>query len=781
MSLTRRGLRRWTARLLIAASVPVGALLALATYAFVVPIDPLEDRTRPGGTTILAADGRVLFTDRADGLRIPVPLEDIAPIVLDATIAAEDERFRAHPGFDPIAITRAASRYRDQPSGASTITQQLARRLYLEDDGSPRLLRKAREALLATQLEARYSKDDLLEAYLNEVYYGRGAYGIEAAARVYFGLGARDLDLAHASYLVGLPQLPARFGDPAATTEARDRQRYVLDRLAATGVIDRATAARTATVPLTFAALEDPGLAPHLPAFVYDELERVTPELAAGDGLVIETTLDAGLQAESEHAAAIRVAALDRHDASNAAVVALDARSGAIRSLVGSVDFEDERDGQNNLALALRQPGSTLKPFLYLAALERGYTVATPLLDVPSTFDDGGGIYEPVNYDLRFRGPVPLRTALASSLNVPAVRTLDDIGVDAFTELAHRVGLSSLEATEAYGLALTLGGGEVPLLDLVAAYGVLTDGGRLYEPYAIERIRDAATGALLYEHEPSEGRAVVPEVNAFLIRDVLADPVARVPAFGSGSILETPYGAAAKTGTSSLFRDSWTVGFTADVVVGVWVGNPDGRPMRELPGSEGAAPIWRDVMNAVEESQPSPGFTTPADIERAAVCAPTGLAPGAHCAVVVEEWFAAGTAPELTETYFVAADRGLAERALVAAQPWALDVALATAAGTGTGEDGDRDSEGVAIVHPAPGSVLYLAPEFGASSALLRAAVPPGTASVIFAIDGKPVGEVTGDDARLEWTLTTGPHDLQVTAVLPDGSTLTSSATFEVQ
>ena len=773
-------LRRWVPRLLAAAAVPAGALLAVVAYVVLVPIDPLEDRARPGGTTVLAADGQLLFTDRADGLRIPVALEDVAPIVLDATVAAEDERFYAHTGVDPIAIGRAAARYRDQPSGASTITQQLARRLYLEDDASPALLRKAREALLAMQLDARYSKQELLEAYLNEVYYGRGAYGIEAAARVYFGVGAGDLDLAHAAYLVGLPQLPAFYGDPAVSAAARDRQRYVLDRLVVTGAIDRTTADRAAALPLDFADLEAPRLAPHVPAFVYDELARVAPALAARDGLVIETTIDPGLQVRAEHAVTVRVAALGDHDASNAAVVALDVHSGAILSLVGSVDFEDERDGQNNLALARRQPGSTLKPFLYLAALEQGYTVATPLLDVPSAFQDGAAIYEPVNYDLRFRGPVTLRTALASSLNVPAVRTLDDVGIETFTALAHRVGLRSLDATEAYGLALTLGGGEVPLLDLTGAYGVLAGAGRLHDPYAIARVRDATTGDVLYERAPVAGRAVVSEVDAFLIRDVLADPLARIPAFGSGSILDTPYGAAVKTGTSSLFRDSWTVGFTSEVVVGVWVGNPDGRPMRDLPGSEGAAPIWRDVMDAAEGLRPASGFVTPPGVERAQVCAPTGLAPGPHCALVAEEWFAAGTTPGATESYFVYAGRDLAERAPVPAQPWALDVALATAPGVeGAPDDGNVGR--VHIVRPAPGSVLHLAPEFGESSSLLRAAVPPATTRVTFLVDGEPVGEVIGNDARLEWELTAGTHELRVLAVLPDGTTLTSSATFEVR
>jgi membrane carboxypeptidase/penicillin-binding protein PbpC len=256
-----------------------------------------------------------------------------------------------------------------------------------------------------------------------------------------------------------------------------------------------------------------------------------------------------------------------------------------------------------------------------------------------------------------------------------------------------------------------------------------------------------------------------------------------MPAFGAGSVLETPYGAAVKTGTSSLFRDSWTVGFTSEVAVGVWVGNPDGRPMRDLPGADGAAPIWRQVMDAAEEARPSRGFEAPSDLVRAPVCAPTGLTPGDHCAVIAEEWFAAGTEPAATETYYVAAGASVAERAPVDAQPWTLDTAVATAPGIEGATAGQETGnlEHVAIVQPAAGSVLYLAPEFGGSEALLRAAVPPGTVRVTFAIDGQHVAEIAGDDARVRWALQPGTHDLLVAAVQPDGSTVRARSTFEVR
>ena len=708
---------RWS-RLLTAAAVPAGAFLALAVYALLVPLESLEARAAPPGSVVLASDGSLLFVDRAEGLRIPLALDEIAPIAVAATIAAEDERFRLHPGVDPIAVARVVGQLPDQRSGASTITQQLARRLYLADQDTPLLLRKAREALIALQLETRYSKDELLEVYLNDIYYGRGAYGIEAAARTYFGVSARDLDLTQASFLAGLPQLPALYADPAATEDALARQRYVLGRLVQTGRIAQATAEVAAAVPLSFERFESPSLARHFTVAVFDELATVAPQLAGRDGIVIETTLDPHLQRQAEHAVAVRVALIADHDATNGAVVALEVGTGHILAMVGSVDFDAVPDGQNNLALARRQPGSTLKPLLYTSALEHGYTVATPLLDVPSTFKTAAGIYEPVNYDLSFRGPVPLRTALASSLNVPAVRTLDHLGVDLFLELAHRVGLCTLDASEVYGLALTLGGGEVRLLDLAAAYGVLADEGHATAPFAIARVRDAVTGELLYERPLSNARQVLAPEHAFLITDVLADPVARMPAFGVGSIIETSYAAAVKTGSSSLFRDSWTVGYTSEVVVAAWVGNPNGRPMTNLPGVEGAAPIWRDVIDAATRVRPHTGFPAPQTLVRSAVCAPTGLAPGPHCGLVTEEWFAAGTEPSVNEQYFVAAGPTIAERPVVDAQPWALDAGVATSGG--------GNQQTVTVVQPAAGSVLYLAPEFGESEALLRAAVPAG-------------------------------------------------------
>ena len=346
--------------------------------------------------------------------------------------------------------------------------------------------------------------------------------------------------------------------------------------------------------------------------------------------------------------------------------------------------------------------------------------------------------------------------ALASSLNVPAVRTLEAIGVDAFLEMAQRVGLDTLDAPEAYGLALTLGAGEVTPLDLTAAFGAFAAGGTLQEPYVIERVTDGA-GRVLYEHQAAVPTRVLSPQHAFLVADILSDPVARAAGFGDFSVLDNPFGAGVKTGTSSDFRDNWTVGFTPEVVVGVWVGNTDDSPMINVSGMDGAAPIWRDVIEAAFERSPGREFTRPPGLQRASVCAPTGLLPGPHCPSPMVEWFVDGTAPTHIEHYYVVDERG--QRAIdppLEARPWATDAGLRVA-GDVAGSAGS-----VYIVQPVPGSVFYIARELDRQRLLLRAAVPPSTTRVQFLLDGLPIGEVSADDAALVWRREPGEHALEV-------------------
>ena len=635
--------------------VVVVALCAPVVYARVAALPPPEERMTVPGTVVLDSAGVVIARDASLGTRIPVALEHVSPSVLWATVSAEDRRFWQHPGIDPLAVARAAVR---GSSGASTITQQLARRLYLGDASEPLVARKAREAIVALQIEAMRSKAEILALYLNDVYYGRGAYGIEAAARAYFGTSARDLDVAHAAYLAGLPQRPSAYDPELDPAPARARQAYVLGRMVEDGWITRRKADEAASGEVRLLPQAPERNAPHFVANALAELARVRPDLSGRRGLVIETTLDAGLQREADRLARIHVARLRDRSVTNAAVVAIEPGTGRILALVGGIAGDDPRlGGEIDMTAAPRQPGSALKPFLYAAAFERGLTPATPLLDVPTTFATPKGPYAPLNFDRKFHGVVPLRAALGSSLNVPAVRTLDALGVGSLLEIAHRFGLSTLSSAEAYGLALTLGGGEVRLFDLTSAYAALAASGELAVPYAITRVRDAR-GAVLYERRPEATRRVLSAQHSYLIADILSDPDARLLGFGETSPFDLPFPAAAKSGTTTGFRDDWTVGFTPEIAVGVWVGNADGSPTAAVSGIEGAAPIWRDVMTAAAFGRRMTWPAPPAGLVERTVCAPTGLLPGAHCPSPMRELFVAGTEPTAVESSYVRGSDG---------------------------------------------------------------------------------------------------------------------------
>lgn len=729
------------------------------------------------GNVVLDANGGVLQRDGKDGFRIPVTLDQVAPAAVDATIAAEDQRFEEHPGVDPVAVMRAVRSFDSNPSGASTITQQLARRLYLRDDSEPRVLRKLRESVIALQLEAHQSKDEILQAYLNEVYYGRGAYGIEAAARVYFGVSARNLDVAQAAMLAGIPQLPGAYDPLDQPGAARERQRYVLSRMAATGKIERSMASAAMAEEVRILPAVEPAIAPHFVAYALDELFTRRPDLRDKQGLVIETTLDAGLQQAAERAVQIRLEDVKEKGAGNAAVVAIEPSTGGIVAMVGSADFFDgAKAGQVNMAIQPRQPGSALKPFLYAAALEHGFTAASELLDVPTPFQTPTGIYTPGNYDRKFHGPVSLRVALASSFNVPAVRTLDQLGIDALLEMANRFGLRTLTDAEAYGLSLTLGGGDVRLIDLTNAYGALGNGGQLVQPFAVTRVRDN-TGKVVYERSEAAAVRVLSPQNAYILSDILSDADARTPGFGEVTPLQLSFPAAVKTGTTTGFKDNWTVGYTPELAVGVWVGNTDDRAMENISGVSGAAPIWRDVMETAAEHTAMTWPAPPEGIARAEVCAPTGLRPGPACASPAQEWFVAGTQPTRTEQYYVRDNDGrLLLNPPAEARAWAIQAGVALA-DDGAGKEGDS----VYVVQPAPGALLFVSPELDQQQLLLRASPPASAERVSFVIDGATVGQAPASNPQLVGRLEPGIHQLEVIATFADGRTITAESTYEVR
>jgi penicillin-binding protein 1C len=604
--------------------------------------------------------GQVLLyevTDPQGGRRTYVPLGEISRHLVDATVATEDRDFWIHPGFDPIAIARAFYynfSERRVVSGASTITQQLARNLLLtpEERMQQTASRKIKEIVLATELTRTYPKEIVLEIYLNEANYGNLAYGIQAAAETYFDADAADLTLAQASFLAGLPQSPAIY-DPfsGGYDLALARHRDVLALMVEDGYITRAEADAAAAEMRAYefkAPRLDLSTAPHFVVYVRQTLEaRYGPEaLYRGTGLRVITTLDPQLQALAEQAVREGVAGLADRNGTNGALVALDPATGHILAMVGSADFYDEEiDGQVNVALRCRQPGSSIKPLTYVAAFERGWTPATLFWDVRTEFPDGANPpYVPVNYDEKYHGPMLLRDALANSYNVPAVEALQFVGVDGLLEMSARLGVESLVYPElhcpeypydqppAYGLALTLGGGEAKLMEMTGAFAVFANRGVRMEPSPILRIEDSRGNVVPgTDNSVPAGEQVISAQHAYLITSILADSPARCRAFHCPSILELSRPAAAKTGTTNDFRDAWTIGYTPDLVAGVWVGNSDNSPMVNLPGATGAGPIWHDFMEAAHADRPVRDFVRPPGIVEHEICADSGARPTEYC------------------------------------------------------------------------------------------------------------------------------------------------------
>lgn len=590
----------------------------------------------------------------AAGIRQRVSLDEISPLLRQATLATEDPNFyRYQVGFDPVAIVRLfyyAWQEREFVSGGSTITQQVARNLLLDPEERTQrtLARKIREIVLANELARRYSRDEILEIYLNEIFYANQSYGIEAAARTYFGRRARDLTLAEASLLAGIPQSPTLWDPVANKANALRRQADVLRLMAQAGWIraDQIEPAQREMQAREFRApqLNVPLVAPHFLYYVRAQLDReYGPQGLYRAGLNVYTSLDLDAQRAAEESVRARLAELKAKNVGNAAVVVLKSDTAEIVAMVGSADFSDAAiDGQVNVAVSQQQPGSAIKPFTYLAALEQGATPATLYQDEKKTYRDAwGNEFSPRNYDGKFNGPVLMRDALARSLNIPAVDALESVGLPKFLELTERVGVN-FPPDPNYGLAITLGGAECTLLDLTRAYAVLADGGRRHEPIAITRV-ESLDGRLVKDYRQAAPAQVVRPEHAYLITNMLADNAARAPAFGVSNVLRLPFSAAAKTGTTNDFRDNLTVGYSTRYVVGVWVGNTDNSPMRNVSGISGAAPIWRDVMLALHASAPPPDFPRPAGIYEMDVCVTDGKPATAECAQRRRELFARAT------------------------------------------------------------------------------------------------------------------------------------------
>lgn len=648
-------MKRW---LLSVSLILLLGFLAWLLKSLPAPTLPSE---LPGLSSVRFYDrkGRLLFEAPGphSGKHSPLPLEEIPLFIRQATIATEDASFYSNPGFDPKGVLRAIIaniRGRDIVMGGSTITQQVVRNfiLFPEERHERTIRRKLREVFLAWLLTRRYAKDEILSYYLNHIYYGNFAYGIQAAAEAYFGKKVKELSLAEGALLAGLPQCPLACNPLQNPERAKARLKVVLDLMVKNGFITREEAQLALNEELRFAPAPFPIQAPHFVFFAQEKLEHLPLPSTPGT-LHVYTTLDLDLQREAEEIIRRHLERLTNerppHNVKNAALVAIDPFTGEILAMVGSPNFFDSSiSGAVNMALVPRQPGSAFKPFTYAVALAEGYTPATMLLDVPTTFLTAEGRpYTPINYDRQFHGLVSLREALGSSLNVPAVRVIHEIGVEKVLKLARDLGITTLKESERYGLSLTLGGGEVSLLELTAAYAAFANGGYRITPFALVRIKDF-TGKTLWEAEPRLGPRVLNERIAYLITHILSDDEARAIGFGRGSVLNLGHPAAVKTGTTTDWRDNWTIGYTTRLVTGVWVGNADHSPMYEVSGITGAAPIWHDFMEKVHRNIPSQDFPRPHGIVEVEVCSLSGKLPSSHCPHRRKELFISGTEP--TET-----------------------------------------------------------------------------------------------------------------------------------
>src|SRR3989344_5001226 len=588
-------------------------------------------------TKIYDRTGALLYDLYDQERRTPVVISELPESLLHATVATEDKDFYKHRGFDMLTVLRIPYNIiaRQRVVGGSTLTQQLVKNALLTNERT--ITRKFKEFVLSLQLERSFTKDQILEMYLNEAPYGGTAWGVGTAAEVYFNKSAKDLTLVESAILAGLPQRPSAYSpytgktDDDGTPLWKVRAKGVLRRMKEddyiTDLAYEEAVAGLETVVFSRAQLSIK--APHFVFYIRDLLDQLYgEEVVTTAGFKVTTSLDLALHEQAQAIVAEEIDKVTSLNITNGAAMIMDPRTGEVLSMVGSRNFESEDiDGQFNVAVdGLHQPGSSIKPVTYLALLQQGYTPSSILVDPPTVFtpNETADAYEPKNYDGQFRGPVSVRNSLGSSLNVPAVKALATVGIDLFLQQAYDMGFVTLEPTadnkKRFGLAVTLGGAEVHLIDIVTAYSSFASGGKKVEPVAILKIEDQS-GNTVFEHKPVEGQQLFSEALAFLINHILSDNAARALAFGTRSLLNISPSVAVKTGTTNDQRYNWAIGWSQEVMVGAWVGNNDNSPMKVVAsGVSGATPIWRRIMLlALDSGYGSPAWAVPEDVDQVLV------------------------------------------------------------------------------------------------------------------------------------------------------------------
>lgn len=630
---------RWLA-ILSFVGILAGILIFFILFAIVAQSlpKPGEVVRREGfNSKIYDRNGKVLYDLYADERREPVKIAQVPKHLQQATIAIEDKDFYKHGGFDPLTPFRIVYNvvFRRRLIGGSTLTQQLVKNVLLTNERS--VTRKFKEFVLAIQIERNFSKEQILEMYLNESPYGGPAYGIGAAAQLYFSKDVSQLNLVESVILAGLPQRPSAYSpytgkkDTDGTPLWKVRATGVLNQMLSQKYIDKETYDRTLAEldTVQFTKAQTQLQAPHYVFYVREQLEQMFGEdLIARGGLQVTTSLDLELQNKAQQVIKEEIDKVKNLNITNGAVMVLRPTTGEVLTMVGSADYNDQAiDGQFNVAVnGLRQPGSSIKPITYLAMFRKGFTPATMLTDVPTTFQrvPQEKPYQPNNYDGKFRGPVSLRNSLGNSLNVNSVKALAIVGLPSFLDLAHEMGFPTLEPTEEnmkrFGLSVTLGGAEVHLIDTVTAYSAFANGGTKVQPVSILKVTDNQ-GHVLYEYRPVEGPRVISPEEAFLINDILSDNSARTLAFGANSLLNTRKPIAVKTGTTNDRKDNWAIGWSQDFMVGVWVGNSDNTSMKQVAsGVSGASPIWRRIVDEmIAKGYKTPDWQVPSGVEQVEV------------------------------------------------------------------------------------------------------------------------------------------------------------------
>ncbi|MBI5932473.1 MAG: penicillin-binding protein 1C [Chloroflexi bacterium] len=802
-------------RLLLLGAILAATFAALYVYLFhdLPRVDSLSARLLQPSLRITDRNGVLLYEvlPTEGGRHAPLAFASIPQCMKDATIAVEDRNFYTNPGVDVEGIIRALwinLQGGETLAGGSTITQQVARNLLLTEElgtRSPR--RKAREIVLAWQMTRQLSKDDILALYLNQTYYGGMAYGVEASSQTFFGKSAAELTLPECALIAGLPQSPGVYNPFTNSDAALERQRVVLGLMEKDGYITASERALAEETILHYTETPYPIRAPHFVWMVKSQLDTMFTEgeLNPAQSLIVRTTLDLNIQQIAEEAITRQIKEIreraPEQNVNNAALVALDPQTGEILAMVGSADYFDETiQGSINMTISRRQPGSAFKPFLYAQTLNpdnpNPWTAATPMLDVTTTFPTHEGeSYTPKNYDGLEHGLVPVRQALASSLNIPAVLALDHAGIANTIHFAEQLGITTLGDPNEYDLSLALGGGQMSLLELTGAYAVLANQGVKTDRSAILDIHNA-DGTLLYQPDSPASLQILDARLVWLLSDILTDDDARALGFGHNSTLQIDRPAAVKTGTTTNFHDNWTIGYTPYLVVGVWVGNSDYKAMKEVTGLTGAAPIWHEVIRKALEGKPKREFARPEGLIQVEVCALSGLLPTEFCDHTRTEWFIAGTEPTLSDTIFqqvtvdaltgsladasTPADRIQTRIVLdlpISAHRWARSQGLPLLADIPHSSEASAQPQ-IALISPRPNSTYRVDPAFDASAQklLIEAVVGAGISQVTIWVDGVPLATLNESPFQAWWQLTAGEHRVWATGVTVNGEIITSEA-----